>query len=131
MPAVVGGILLLTFYAIFDDIKKDIVSPVIPQIAKEYKAALQDIYGDELAELILFGSYARGDQHDKSDVDFAVVLRDPETKAPAQIFKTAPISSELSLKYGLVISTLPVSLHKKETSNQGVYHNIRKEGIII
>jgi uncharacterized protein len=103
----------------------------IQQIAKEYKTALREVYGDDLAELILFGSYARGDQHEESDIDFAVVLKNPETRASAQLFKTAPIASELSLKYGVIISTLPVSLLKKQTSNQGVYRNIRKDGIII
>jgi uncharacterized protein len=49
---------------------------IVEQIAKEYKAALQELYGNDLAELVLFGSYARGDQHDESDVDFAVVFLD-------------------------------------------------------
>lgn len=44
--------------------------PVIEQIANEYKASLRELYGDELAELILFGSYARGDYWEESDVDF-------------------------------------------------------------
>jgi predicted nucleotidyltransferase len=107
------------------------MDPVVQQIAKEYKAALQEIYGDDLAELILFGSYARGDQHEESDVDFAVVFRDEEIRPTAQLFKTAPIASELSLKYGLMVSTLPVSLDKKENSMLGIYQEIRKDGIAI
>ena len=105
--------------------------PVVQQIAIEYKNALTEIYGSDLAELILFGSYARDDQHKESDIDFAVVFRNPDIRPFAEIFKTSPVASELSLKYGLIISTLPVSLHKKDTSMQAVYRNIRKEGIII
>ena len=37
--------------------------PFIHQVANEYKANLQNLYGNELAEVILFGSYARGDNH--------------------------------------------------------------------
>lgn len=104
---------------------------LVKKIAKEYKAVLQDLYGNELAELILFGSYARGDAREESDVDFAIVLYNPATRSVAELVKTAPIASRLSLKYGMIISSLPVSLHKKQTSEQGVFRNIRKEGIIV
>jgi hypothetical protein len=36
---------------------------IINQVANEYKANLQNFYGNQLAELDLFGSYARGDYH--------------------------------------------------------------------
>jgi len=105
--------------------------PVVKQIAEEYKSILQQIYGNELVELVLFGSYACGDYHEESDVDFAIVLFNPATRTTAELMKTAPISSQLSLKYGLMISSLPVSVQKKQTSLQSVFQNIRDEGISI
>jgi predicted nucleotidyltransferase len=107
------------------------MNPVVEQIAKEYKAVLHSLYGDELAELVLFGSYARGDQHDESDIDFAIVLRDSHTRSADDKIKTSTLDSRLSLKYGLMLSSLLTSFHKKQTSMQGVYQDIRKEGIII
>lgn len=107
------------------------MNPVVEQIAKEYKTVLHNLYGNELAELVLFGSYARGDNHDESDIDFAIVLYDPDIRPSAEIVKTSAIASRLSLKYGLMISSLPVSLYKKQNSMQGVYRDIRKEGITI
>ncbi|HWK05990.1 MAG TPA: nucleotidyltransferase domain-containing protein [Puia sp.] len=105
--------------------------PIVQQVASEYKASLQNLYGNELVELVLFGSHARGDYHEESDLDFAVVLRDPNTRPAAEIPKTSYIGSRLSLKYGLMVSSLPVSFQKKQTSMQGVYQEIRKDGIII
>lgn len=105
--------------------------PVVQQIAREYKSKLQSLYGKDFVELILFGSHARGDFHEESDVDFAVVLRKPEVRAAEEIFKTSPIGAKLELKYGLMLSTLPVSEQKKKTSMQWVFQNIRKEGIVI
>jgi predicted nucleotidyltransferase len=105
--------------------------PIVYQIANEYKADLRRLYGDELVEVILFGSYARGDQRSESDLDFAIVLRNPATRPAAEIAKTAAISSRLSLKYGLMLSSLPTSLHKVQTSLQGIYQEIRKEGVVI
>lgn len=107
------------------------MQPVVEQIAKEYKARLLDIYGSELVELILYGSYARGDFREDSDIDFAVVLRKKDIHPSAEIEKTTPAASKLSLKYGKILSTLPVSWYKKQTSMQGIYREIRKEGIAI
>lgn len=107
------------------------VLPIIRQIANEYKVHLQHLYGNELVEVILFGSYARGDNQAESDLDFAVVLRDPNTRSAAEIAKTSAIGSRLSLKYGLMLSSLPTSLHKKQTSMQGIYQEIRRDGIVI
>jgi predicted nucleotidyltransferase len=105
--------------------------PIVRQIANEYKVVLQNHYGNDFVELILFGSYARGDFHDESDIDFAVVLRKPKFRSAEEIMRTLPISVRLELKYSMAISTLYVSIEKKQISMQGVYQEIRKDGIII
>ena len=61
--------------------------PIVLQLAQEYKESLQKLYGNELVELIVFGSYAREDQHDESDLDFAIVLKSPATRVAAEIEK--------------------------------------------
>lgn len=105
--------------------------PIVQQIASEFKAELEKLYGDELAELILFGSHARGDFHDESDIDFAVVLKNPETRGAPEIFKISPVSTELGLKYSELISVLPISSKRLITSMVPVFQEIRKEGIHI
>jgi predicted nucleotidyltransferase len=100
--------------------------PIIQNIATEFKTNLREIYG-----VILYGSYARGDFHDESDVDFAVVLKQSEINPVKEIYKTAPVSTVLGLKYNLILSTLPISDNKLRTSMQGLYQNIRREGISI
>ena len=105
--------------------------PIVHQIAQEYKAALQELYGEELAALILFSSHARGDYHDESDIDFAVVLNSAAGDSMAPIFETSEASADLGSKYGYAISTLPVSVSKLQHSAQDVYQEIRKEGITI
>lgn len=105
--------------------------PAVQKVANEYKSMLQSLYGKDFVELIVFGSHARGDFHKESDVDFAVVLRPSKIRVAEEIFKTAPISTQLELKYGIMLSTLPVSEEKKNNSTQFVYQDIRKEGIVI
>ncbi len=101
----------------------------IEPLAAEFKQDLLVLYGDRLAGLILFGSYARGDCQLESDMDFAVVLKDPATRPAAEIFRLAPLSAELSLKHGVMVSVLPVSEQKLNTSGQSIYQAIRTEGI--
>jgi predicted nucleotidyltransferase len=105
--------------------------PIVQQIANEFKAELEKLYGDELAELILFGSHARGDFNNESDIDFAVVLKNPATRAAPEIFKISSVSTELGLKYSELISVLPISSMRLTTSMVPVFQEIRKEGIYI
>lgn len=107
------------------------MDPKIQQIGTEFKNQLQQVYGDELAELILFGSYARGDQHAESDVDFAVVFRDGHVRSLNDSINTSRLASRLSLRFGLMVSPLTTNLHTKESSMAGVYQEIRKQGIVI
>src|SRR3954470_15397734 len=45
-------------------------------ILKGFRAALDEIYGDRLERVVLFGSRARGDAGQDSDYDIAVFLKD-------------------------------------------------------
>ncbi len=103
----------------------------IQHIAQEYKQALQELYGPQLDKLILFGSHARGDFHEESDIDFAVVLADPSMKASNEIIKSSAISFKIGLKHNVCISPILVSSQTLQTSMQGVYRDIRKEGVEI
>ena len=52
------------------------LSAVDDPILKRFRAALDQIYGDRIERVVLFGSRARGDAHDDSDYDIAVFLHD-------------------------------------------------------
>src|SRR4051794_34501184 len=45
-------------------------------ILKRFRTALDEIYGDRLERVVLFGSKARGDAGEDSDYDIAVFLKD-------------------------------------------------------
>lgn len=51
--------------------------PDIQPLLTDLRAALEELYGDRLVRLVLYGSQARGDAHDESDVDVLVVLEGP------------------------------------------------------
>lgn len=51
------------------------------RIADEAARRLQDSYGDRLREVVLFGSWVRGQAHEESDVDLLVVLDEVANRA--------------------------------------------------
>jgi predicted nucleotidyltransferase len=44
-------------------------------ILKRFKAALREIYGDQIERIVLFGSRARGEAQPDSDYDVALFLK--------------------------------------------------------
>ena len=103
----------------------------IQQLSKELKQSLTELYGEKLADLILFGSYARGDFHGESDVDFMVVLKDNDIKFGEEIIRMGDISNNIALKYNISISAKPTTVQKIQHSDLFFYKNIRKDGIKI
>jgi predicted nucleotidyltransferase len=50
-------------------------TPTDDPVLRRFRAALAEIYGDQLERVILFGSRARGDARPDSDYDVAVFLK--------------------------------------------------------
>ncbi len=98
-------------------------------VAQAVKKQLQLLYGDRLAKVILYGSYARGDFNDESDMDFLVVLKDDEIEVGKEVrFMSRPIF-KISFKNDVIISNHPTTLKRLENSQFLFYRNVRKEGI--
>lgn len=92
-------------------------------------------FGDELKEIILYGSYARGDFDEESDVDIAIIMRVPhesENKFNKQIVK---IMGELYEKFGynIVLSPIVISseFFEKWKDDLPFYRNVNQEGVRI
>ena len=82
------------------------------------------------AELILYGSYARGDFGTESDIDILVLIEKENITYEDEKRITHPLY-DLELKTNMVISPL---IRSKKTwyekyPNTGLFINIKKEGI--
>ncbi|WP_159468667.1 nucleotidyltransferase domain-containing protein [Dyadobacter sp. 3J3] len=66
----------------------------IKMVSKEFKNEMIGLYGDALYKVILFGSFARNDFRDDSDVDFLVVLNKDEVRPLTEISKISPVLGE-------------------------------------
>lgn len=109
--------------------KKDIViSADIKLIIDELKAMLESFLKKNLKEVILFGSYSRGEQDKMSDIDILIILNKIDSFKELRN-KYIPIISDLSLKYDILISIIPVRYNDYINKKIPLYMNIKKEGI--
>ncbi|QKZ14702.1 nucleotidyltransferase domain-containing protein [Spirosoma sp. KUDC1026] len=105
------------------------INPAVESIIHEFKDALLVLYGDRLRDVVLYGSCARGDYNNESDIDLMVVLTDEQVDTYAEIRRIAELEATFLLQYGLAISPLPVSYANYLTSFGPVYQEVRKEDV--
>ncbi len=67
----------------------------------EYIACIRDRFPDRILAVILFGSKARGDFDDESDIDLLVLVDTEEREFRDELWR---IASRVSLDYNVVIS---------------------------
>ena len=91
---------------------------------------LQQEYQERLDRVILFGSQARGDAIDASDIDVLIVLQDP-VNASEEISRTSQFIAQLCLEHNLLISRLFMSRSRFETEHSPLLRNVRQEGIVL
>ena len=102
----------------------------IRKLLKEFKEGLVHIYGDRLEELYLYGSYARGDYRQGSDVDVMILLKDYKNYWKEQS-KISQLASDISLEYDVTVSCIFIKQIQWETASneRPLIYNIRKEGV--
>lgn len=105
--------------------------PHMDEICKRVVAAYRKAYGDDIEAIYLYGSYARGDFDEDSDIDFAAIVKDgrPDMQKKRQQLWTD--ANEIDLEFDVLTSPTAINeeifnTHKNES---GYYGNILKEGI--
>ena len=89
------------------------------------------VYGDVIEEIILYGSYVRGQEMPESDIDIAVILRLPDTDELHRKMIDIVVDNELDLEITLSVITIEEDNFNEWKSTLPFYKNLLKEGISI
>ena len=106
---------------------------IIRNILFGFTRQIKTLLGNKLSKVIVYGSYARGDYHENSDVDVMVLVK----LADNEIQKIVPIiydmAYDIELEKGIHISVVVKNEEQFEywVDTLPFYKNVSKEGIEI
>ena len=97
-------------------------------ITSELGIELQTLYGSRLRGVYLFGSCARGESEDGSELDVLIVLDRLDNYGPEVDF-TGEVNARLSLKHEVSISRVFVAESEWKNGNSWFLQNVRREAV--
>ena len=94
------------------------------------KDGYRKIYGDDIMDIYLYGSYSRGDYDNESDIDFVAIVKGERLDLQRKLKKMWELSTELGLENDVIISptVVPYNEFVKYKSTLPYYKNIIEEG---
>ena len=102
-------------------------------ILNDYALKIKELYGSDLNKVILFGSYARGDYTEDSDIDVMVLLNVPHEKERDKIGPLIDITYDINFDNEVDIHPIPKSLNlfQKWKKVLPFYKNVEAEGVTL
>jgi predicted nucleotidyltransferase len=100
-------------------------------IMTEIIARMKELFGDSLRQVILFGSYARGEQDEYSDMDVMVLVDIDDSELKQYSNGIAEIMTDISIRYGVLPSIIDKNYHHFQNwvPYLPFYRNVKTEGI--
>lgn len=100
-------------------------------LIEQYVEGIQRIYGDHLKQVILYGSYARGDYRVDSDIDIMILLDLSDLELKTYRHQLSEFTYDFNMDHDLDIK--PIAKSEAHFNmwliNYPFYANVRKEGV--
>lgn len=105
----------------------------IQNLIEKYVSEIQKIYGNHLRQVVLYGSYARGDYTSESDVDIMILLDLSDMEIKNYRHQLSDMTFDFNMDYGLDVKPIAKSEghFMKWMENYPFYSNVRREGILL
>jgi uncharacterized protein len=105
------------------------VHPHLNEILAKLRANLEVEYGDQLVQVLLFGSQARGDANPDSDIDVLIVLRDT-VDSFTEINRISTCLTALCLDYAVLVSCIFASAEQFQSKKDAYFfRNVHQQGV--
>jgi predicted nucleotidyltransferase len=108
--------------------RSDMQRTELEAILRELSEALRERYRERFVGLWLYGSQARGEAGPESDTDVLLVLTHSD-RPVVEVDRYADILADMNLRYGVLLSVLPVEQSQLRDAEGPFWRNVRAEGI--
>ena len=99
-------------------------------VLRDFVAECRTAFNEKLFDIRLFGSYARGDHNEESDIDIMVILDTSIAEVRKKRHDICRIAAMLELKYHVTISPVLYSKDEYDTRKTfGFCKNVEMEGV--
>ena len=94
----------------------------IQNLIEKYVSEIQKIYGNHLRQVVVYGSYARGDYTSESDVEIKNYR-----------YQLLDMTFDFNMDYGLDVKPIAKSEEHfmKWMENYPFYSNVRRDGVLL
>jgi predicted nucleotidyltransferase len=100
------------------------------ELFRELKRRLEELYGQRLKGVIVYGSEARGEASADSDIDVMVLLQGP-LALWEEICRSVDATYSLALELGRPIHPDPVDVADFQAGRFSLYRNVKQEGLVL
>ena len=105
----------------------------LAKVLQELTTQIQHLLGDKLNKIVLFGSYARGDNTKCSDVDILILTNMTPQENNAIFHELNKIFSRLGLEHDILLSLYLIdkASYDSRRTFYSFYQNIEKDGVVL
>lgn len=106
---------------------------LISLVKAESTYLVHDLMQDDLVEVVLYGSCARGDYTEDSDIDIALLTKSDRLEVKKYDEQLAAIAAELAIKYFAVVNfvCLPYKEFEEKKTWYPYFRNIAVDGVVL
>ena len=107
--------------------------PNLEIICSRVVDSYKKVYGDDIRQIYLYGSYARGDFNEDSDIDFAAIVNGERGELQKKRNKVLDETVRMDLEYDIITSpkVIPASDFERYSEELPYYRNIKREGKLL
>jgi len=117
-------------YAVNSDIL-NMTAENIGEAVYKFTELIKESYGDKIVEIYLYGSVARGDYKDDSDIDIFVVMNAERSEINRIHMAICKIISDIGLDYNIILSCMIGTKQDFDDDKEYLYVNVKKDGVKI